>query len=264
MALQNQTLRPGYLVSLKTSCRGNVSYQKTELEGAHVVEGTGEQKARWETTRLIADPEEHERAAKTRSEAARKIRSVCTHSAFGLLCPETDSEKLETAIKAAREIAEAFNDTAKLSRVTVYVMTGRIAADDVEAVKAINGEIRDLMDSMQDGIKRLDVKAIRDAASRAKEIGAMLPADAQARVQIAVETARSVATNLVKAGEAAAKEIDQSAIRKITDMRTAFLDLDADGKAIEAPKAEARGVDLDPAAKGSTFIERSQPREIEV
>jgi hypothetical protein len=42
------------------------------------------------------------------------------------------------------------------------------------------------------------------------------------------------------------------------------LDLDADGKAIEAPKAEARGVDLDPAAKGSTFIERSQPREIEV
>ena len=265
MALQNQTLRPGFLVSLKTSCRGNVSYQKTELEGAHLVEGTGAQKARWETTRLIADPDEHERAAKARSEAARKIRSVCTHSAFGLLCPESDAEKLEAAIKAAREIADAFNDTATLSRVTVYVMTGRIAADDVEAVRAINGEIRDLMDSMQDGIKRLDVKAIREAASRAKEIGAMLPADAQARVQIAVETARAAATNLVKAGETAAKEVDQSAIRKITDMRTAFLDLDADGKPVEAPKAEARGVDFDVApAKAGTFIERSQPREVEV
>lgn len=264
MTLQNQTLRPGFLVSLSTSCRGNVSYQKTELEGAHLIEGTGEQKARWETTRLISDAAEHERATKARSEAARKIRSVCTHSAFGLLCPETDSEKLESAIKAAREIAEAFNETAKLSRVTVYVMTGRIAADDVEAVKAINGEIRDLMDSMQDGIKRLDVKAIREAASRAKEIGAMLPADAQARVQIAVETARAAATNLVKAGETAAKEVDQSAIRKITDMRTAFLDLDADGKPVEAPKAEARGVDFEPAVKGSTFIERSQPVEIEI
>lgn len=265
MALQNQTLRPGFLVSLKTSCRGNVSYQKQEIETAHLVEETGAQKARWETTRLISDAAEHERAVKARSEAARKIRAVCTHSAFGLLCPESDAEKLEAAIKAAREIAEAFNETAQLSRVTVYVMTGRIAADDVEAVKAINGEIRDLMDSMQDGIQRLDVKAIRDAATRAKEIGAMLPPDAQARVQIAVETARQAATNLVKAGEAAAREVDQSALRKITEMRTAFLDLDSDGNPVAAPAAEARGVDLDVApVKAGTFIERSQPREVEV
>lgn len=266
MALQNQTLRPGFLVSLKTSCRGNVSYDKKEIEGDHIVEETGEKKARWETTRLISDPEEHERALKARSTAARKIRSVCTHSAFGLLCPEIESEKLEKAIKEAREIADEFNKTASLSRVTVYVMTGRIAADDVEAVKAINSEVSDLMDLMQDGIRRLDVKAIRDAADRAKEIGAMLPPDAQVRAQMAIDTARQVAKNIVKAGEAAAQEVDEVAIRKITEMRTAFLDLDADGKPIAAPVAEARGVDLDtsPAAQGSTFIERSQPREVEV
>lgn len=266
MSLQNQTLRPGFLVSLKTSCRGNVSYQKVEIESAHKVEETGEQKARWETTRLITDPEEHERAITARSKAARKIRSICAHSAFGLLCPEIDAEKLEKAIKEANEIADEFNKTAALSRVTVYVMTGRIAADDVEAVKAINSEVRDLMDLMQDGMTRLDVKAIRDAADKAKEIGAMLPADAQVRVQMAIDTARQVAKNIVKAGEAAAAEVDQSALRKITEMRTAFLDLDSDGKAVAAPVAEARGVDLDtaPAAKGSTFIERSQPREIEV
>lgn len=217
-------------------------------------------------TRTITDPEEHEKAIKARSEAARKIRSVCTKSAFGLLCPEIEAPALDRAIKEARAIAEAFNETATLSRVTVYVMTGKIAADDVEAVKAINGEVRDLMDMMQDGIKRLDVKAIRDAADRAKEIGSMLPPDAQVRAQMAIDVARQVAKNIVKAGEASAKEVDEVALRKITEMRTAFLDLDADGKPIEAPIAEARGVDLDdaPQARGTTFIERSQPREIEV
>lgn len=264
MALQNQTLRPGFLVSLKTSCRGNVSYQKQEIEGAHLVEGTGEQKARWETTRLIADPVEHEAAVKARSQAARKIRSVCTHSAFGLLCPEIEAGKLEKAIAEARAIADAFNDTAKLSRVTVYVMTGRIAADDVEAVKAINSEVSDLMDLMQDGIRRLDVRAIRDAADRAKEIGAMLPPEAQVRAQLAIDTARAVAKNIVKAGEAASKEVDEVAIAKITEMRTAFLDLDSVGT-IAAPAAIAPTVDLDSSpVKGSTFIERSQPREVEI
>jgi hypothetical protein len=187
---------------------------------------------------------------------------------IGRVCRMPDGTYLgiigRTEVRAASE-REAFDETAKLSRVTVYVMTGRIAADDVEAVKAINSEVRDLMDAMQDGIRRLDVKAIRDAADRAKEIGSMLPADAQVRAQMAIDTARQVAKNIVKAGEAAATEVDEVALRKITEMRTAFLDLDADGKAIEAPVAEARGVDLDTTpVKGATFIERSQPREREI
>ncbi len=248
MAIQTSTLRPGLLVSLKTSINGNVRYSKEIITEEHKTE-TGTAEAVWQTQRVIAEPEEYENAKKCRSQAASLVRAVCAQSAFGLLCPESDADKLAKAIAAARDIADGFNEQAILTRVTVYVITGRIAPDDVEAVKAINSEIKDLMETMERGIKNLDVKAVRDAASRAKEVGAMLSADAQARVQIAVEAAREVAKKIVKSGEQAAQEIDLSAVRKIAEMRTAFLDFD-EQKAIQAPAAEQRALDLAPVAAG--------------
>lgn len=244
MTIKTSTLRPGLLVSLKTSVTGGVSYQKEVIEAEHITD-EGVQKAAWQTQRTITDPEEHENAVKARSKARAKIRSVCADSAFGLLCPESDADKLEAAIAAAREIADGFNEVAKLTRVTVYVITGRIAPDDVEAVKAINSEVKDLLNAMSAGIENLDVKKVREAASRAKEVGAMLSADAQARVQIAVDAARAAAKKIVASGEQAAKEIDRATIRKITEMRTAFLDLD-EQKAVEAPAVEQRALDLAP------------------
>ncbi len=246
MAIQTSTLRPGLLVSLKTSISGGVKWDKEIIEPEHK-DAEGKSVEEWQTRRIVAEPEEYENARKCRSKAASLVRAVCAQSAFGLLCPESDADKLTKAIEAARDIADGFNQQAILSRVTVYVITGRIAPDDVEAVKAINSEVKDLMSAMEDGIKRLDVKAVRDAASRAKEVGAMLSADAQARVQIAVEAAREVAKKIVKSGDQAAQEIDLSAVRKIAEMRTAFLDFDESG-AIQAPAAEQRALDLTPAS----------------
>lgn len=260
--MTHSTLRPGLLVSLKTSVVGNVAYAKETLEPTHLTED-GKSKARWETLRTITDPVEHEAALKARNKAAGIIRGICTNSAFGLLCPEADADKLAAAMVEARKLADAFNATAALSRVHLYIITGRVAPDDVEAIKAINSEVRDLLADMKVGIEKLDVKAVREAASRAKEIGAMLSADAQARVQIAVDTARAAATKIVKAGETAAAEIDESALRKITEMRTAFLDLDTAGE-IKAPSASGRALDLAPAASGPvTFAQKSQPAEID-
>lgn len=259
--LKSSTLRPGLLVSLKTSVAGNVRYSKKEIEAAHTTEA-GEQLARWETERTIIDPVENEAAKKARSRARSLITAVCKASAFGLLCPETDAEKLDAAVAEARKIADEFNSVAKISRVSVYVITGRIAPDDVEAVKAINSEIRDLVADMEDGVRRLDVKSIRDAASRAREIGAMLSPEAEARVRIAIETARSVATNIVKAGEQAALEVDNGAIRKLTELRTSFLDLD-DAKPVAAPVAEGRAVDFMPAAPIKAAAVRAPALELE-
>ena len=261
--MKTSTLRPGLLVSLKTSVRGNVSYSKQVIEAEHRLE-TGEEKARWEMVRTIVDPDEHEKAKKARSKAASLVRSVCALSAFGLLCPEADAGKLEKALEAARKVVDDFNDDAKLSRVGVYVISGRIAADDVEAVKAINSEIKELLETMAQGVATLDVKAIRDAASRAKEIGQMLSPDAQARVTIAVETAREAAKKIVKAGETAAREVDESAVRKITEQRTAFLDLD-DAKEIAAPAVSGLALDLAPAKRNSA-LDGYQPesRELDV
>src|SRR5262249_1386064 len=144
----------------------------------------------------------------------------------------------------ARQVAEEFNQTAKLSRVSVFVMMGRVAPDDVEAVRAINKEVRDLLEEMKVGVSNLNAEAIREAANKARGLGSMLTPDAAARIQLASESARKAGRAIVKAGNAAAVEIDRRAIRAITEARTAFLDLDENGEEVQAPKLAARTIDL--------------------
>jgi hypothetical protein len=243
------TLRPGLLVSLKTSVVGNINYERLMLDAEHPTADGGLQ-ARWETTRTIADPAEHAEAQKIRSEAGHIIRKICTQSAFGLLCPEDKVDALEQAIVEARALADKFNDKAALTRIRVYVIAGRVAADDVEAIKAINSEIRDLMAQMEDGLGNLDVKTVRAAAVKAKGMGQMLSKEASDRVQLAVDLARQSAKQIVKAGEQAAQEIDRQTIKRIAEQRTAFLDLDEPAPEIRGGVTEpGRAVDFAPAAE---------------
>lgn len=229
---------------MKTSLTGNVAYTRLITERDHTTDD-GKRKEKWETERTINDPVEHEAAVKVRGKVSSLIRGVCAHSAFGLLCPEQDADKLDEAIKQARELCDAFNGMAKLTRVSVYVIAGRIAPDDVEAVKAINSEMRDLMRTMEEGIKNLDAKTVRDAAIKARSVGMMLSPEMQARVQLAIDTARASARQMVKAGEQASLEIDKRAIRKIAEQRTAFLDTD-EAKPVAAPQQRAAAVDFEP------------------
>ena len=135
MALTARTLRPGFLVVLKTSIRGNVSYRKQVIEPEHLTEAGAEQ-ATWETERTVAIPAEHDAAKQARSKAASFIRGACAQSAFGLLCPQADTEKLEKAIADARAVVQQFNETAKITRIDIYVLVGRVMPDDMEAVRA--------------------------------------------------------------------------------------------------------------------------------
>lgn len=242
--MQTSTLRPGLLVSLNTSIRGNVSYAKETIEAARKTED-GAQVAKWQTERTIVDPVEHEAAGKARNKARSIITGVCAHSAFGYLCPEANADVLVKAIADARKVADDFNKNAKLTRVHVNIITGRIAPDDVEAVKAINSELRDLLADMAQGVQNCDVTVIRNAAARAKSVSDMLAPDAAARARIAIDAARDAAKRLVKAGEAAVQEIDVRAVRAITEARTSFLDL-ADDVAFDAPTVEGRAIDLAP------------------
>lgn len=243
--MQTTTLRPGLLVSVKTALRGNVSYQKLTLEAEHST-ADGAEVASWQTERTIANPEEHKAAKEARAKAAYAVRRVCATSAFGLLCPESRAEDLSDAIGEARRIVDAFNLTAQLTNISVYVITGRIAADDVEALRAINSEVRDLMSAMAEGVANVDATAIREAAARARQLGSMLTPDAESRVREAIEAAREAARKIVKAGEAAAQEVDTLAVRRLTELRTSFLDLDEVETPIQAPRAQvARAVDLD-------------------
>lgn len=248
--MQVSTLRPGLLVSLKTSVVGNVKYAKEVIESEHLTE-EGAQLTRWETLRTIVDPAEHRAACKVRDKAGSIIRGVCVHSAFGLLCSEAGVDNLERALVDARKVADDFNGIAKLTRVHVYAMMGRIAPDDVEAVRAINSEVRDLLADMERGLSNLDVKVVREAAGRAKQIGLMLSPAAADRIKVAIDAARSSARKIVKAAEQAAQEVDLLTIKKIAEQRTAFLDLDPAGEVAAPAEGGGRALDLDPDVKAT-------------
>ena len=240
-----ETLRPGYLISLKSSVRGNVQY--TKVNGQELITDDGKQIVEWETTRVIADPVEFKRAGEVRSKARSLINSVCVASSFGLLCPEKQKGQLDLAVAEAGRLVNDFNQTASVTRVGVYVMMGKIAASDVEAVKAINSEVSDLLAQVERGLRNLDVKSIRDAANKAKQIGQMLSPEAAERIQVAIDAARSSARKIAKAGEQAAVEVDMQAVAKVVSSRTAFLDLD-EAKEVAAPQHEARALDFEPEA----------------
>jgi hypothetical protein len=246
MSFASTTLRPGLLVGVSTSIKGNVGYLKTVIEEDHA-EGDGSRVAEWQTKRTILDAVEFEAATKTRAKARSLVASVCASSAFGFLCPEDNSLELEKALADAKKLCDDFNAGASLTKIYFSAIKGRIAPDDVSAVRAINAEIRELLTDMEEGVKNLDVKAVRDAANRTRELGSMLTPDAQARIQIALTAARATATKIKAAGETAAIEIDRVTLRTLAEARTAFLDLDEAGT-INAPTHAGRAIDFEPEA----------------
>lgn len=261
--MYESTLRPGYLVSLNTSVKGGVFYRKQLIEAAHL-DDDGQERERWETERVVTDPKELEEAYKVRGKVRGLIGAVCARSAFGLLCPEDRKADLDEAVAQAEALAAEFNADASTVRIWVFVMTGWVASDDEEAARKITRELRMLMTDMTEGMQGLDVKRIRDAADRATSVGEMLTPEAQGRLQVAIETARKTARQIVKAGEQAAIEVDRSAIAKIEMARTSFLDLDT-ATPIEAPVAVAqRAIDFDASEGTVAAPSSSQAREIEV
>jgi|SRR5215472_893147 len=258
----NTTIRPGLLVHVSTSIKGNVSYDVTRLGTKQTVEGEIEE---WDTKRLTRDVDEQERASKARSLARSKIQSVCIPiEPGGLLCPQDRADQLALAEAEALRIVEEFNDSAQITRLTFRVVTGSIAPSDARAIKMINQELRDLMESMAEGMASLDVKKIREAADRATQVNKMLPSETGEQVKKAIELARKTATDMRKAAEVGAAEVDQVAIARIQEARTAFLDLDDNQGTIGEVEHAGRSLDLAPEAPAPVTEPAAQGRMFEV
>lgn len=235
--MSTSVIRPGLLVNLKSTIAGGVAYDRRDLStGEEPTDGKAV--AKWETTRVIEDPEEHDRAVKARGKAVKEISAVCARTSFGLLCPESEEPALDAAVKAARALIAEHNATAKHTLVNVFVLKGRIAASDTEAARAIGQEVAAMIEAMNGAIDKLDPEAIREAATKAREMAAMLSPELATKVGAAVEAARRAARQIVKRiekdGESAAivlKDIQRGSIEKA---RIAFLDLDgADAPVVE-------------------------------
>lgn len=240
-----ETLIPGLLVSLKTTIAGNIQYKTRDLLPSEQAPEMGTV-AEWQTTRVIADAAEYEAAKKARSKARSVVVGACISSSFGLLCPERNEGALIDAVNQAYKIRDEFNATSRLTKISVGVIKGKIASDDEQALRAINGEVAELIEQMQAGAANLDPTAIRDAANKLKDVGAMLSPAVKERVDAAIDIARKDARRLVKAGETAASVVDQSVVAALAHSRTAFLDMDEQDD-IAAPEQSAAAVDFDPA-----------------
>jgi hypothetical protein len=245
MPIQATTLRPGFLVSLKTSVSGNVSYE--ELAKDVRIDNDGAEITVRESERTIRDREEHDRAIKTRSRCRSLVTGVCAKTpGFGLLCPKDREERLQAAIEASRRTATDFNLTSSYSKIEVNVICGEINPSDLDAVRAINSEVRDLITVMTSGLTKSDVDTVRKAAAQARELSLMLDDEGKAKVEETIATARKAATEVRKAAKEG-KPVDvQAAIAELATARHAFLDVDQPAAAVAAPEAESRaGLDLD-------------------
>ena len=100
--MKTSTIKPGVLVSLKTTLSGGVNYKRVDLDPDHATD-TGGRFARWETVREIVDANEYEQATAARSLARGAVVKVCHASSFGLLCPSEREPQLIEAIANAIE-----------------------------------------------------------------------------------------------------------------------------------------------------------------
>lgn len=247
------TIKPGWLVSLKTRLVGGVRYQTTDLGTERDGERVDE---KWETVKHIDDASELKRASETRSKARGFVAGVCVHTPFGLLCPESDGELLEARLSEALDLCSLHNAGARFTRVDLFVLRGLIARDDKQAVRAIFSDLRDLVTDLKAGIKACNVEDIRAAASRAKQLGRMLDSQQADKVNRAVHAARQVARAMVRQiderGQAVLDTVlTEISTKPIDDLRFAFLDLDGDtdggptdGLPAGGVPVAARGVDL--------------------
>lgn len=251
--MQIRTLRPGVLVSLKTSVRGGVKYRKVDLESERDPD-TGAQISRWDTTKVVFDPEEQKLASQTTNRARYLVARVCAESRHGLICPEDKTPELEAAIAEAQELCDEFNMSAVHTRVEVNVVCGRIVADDIMATQALFRETEQFLEQMEEGLAQLDVKKVRELCKRALDVGQMLAPDANNTVAAAVNAARSQCRKIVAAGEQVAIELDESTLNTIGAARNQFLDFDmSEGVEVDdAPVVAARGLDFEPEAQVST------------
>jgi hypothetical protein len=238
-------MKPGVQVILSTKIRGGTEYTKETLEyPTRQIDGAME--SEWITRKRIEDPDEWERASKTRDKARSLIGSVCAKTEGGLLCPLENKAELIERIDEAKQLVGAFNQTAVYSHVKLHVYPLEVRADDVEATRAIFSEIEEFMADMAEGMAELDTKKVRAICDKAVNLNRMLDGEASEKLELVVKVARAACTRIVKAGGEIGGEMERNTIRLIKSARTQFLDVESPSTTVARPVSTgaARALDL--------------------
>jgi HPt (histidine-containing phosphotransfer) domain-containing protein len=229
--MRTSILRPGFLVIVNSHVAAGITYERRDLDAP--ADGTVRDTSvvtRWETTKVVPDPTEKKRADDARTKACAELYRLCVKSRYAYVCPVECEAELDEADKRARAIVDAHNATAVTTRIDFYTLKGLMADKSEETIAKISQEMVDLISDMSRGIDRADVKAIREAATRADEMAGMLGAEQVKAVADAVEQARKAARDITarigKKGEDVAAVIASVQRGAIERARFAFIDTD--------------------------------------
>jgi hypothetical protein len=232
-------MKPSYLVSVKTSLNGGIQYNRKDVRDEHLEDGSEEQE--WNTTKVISDPEEYKVATLLRAKVAGMISNKCKLTPFGLICPEGEIETVQLTEQLAQLEVEEYNINAKYTTISLNVMMGYIASDDVQAAQRIAKQMRDLATEMKRCVRAGDIEGIREAAKTANQMRAILGEEEKARVSLAVKEARDAARTITKEVVKNGKKVDAVVpalkVGAISKMRLAFIDID-EGDASKNGKAK--------------------------
>lgn len=190
-------VRPGLLVSMRTSIKGGVSYRREDLVDEIEGEGT---RTEWKTEKKVENADEYTRARRLRARVVTLIGGACVKTAFTYICPLENEALLDERIAEAQAACDAFNEEAVHSQVTFDLMRGRYMEDTKETVQAVRREIHELLEELNSALKAGEVQSIRDVAARATQMGRLLEEGTEARsaLERAVKESRRVAGQLVK------------------------------------------------------------------
>ena len=246
---RTRVVRDGIFVTISTSIRGNVDYQRVDVvSGEKLDDGTVHSK--WITEKYVKDQEEMDRAVKVRGAARGLVEKLCRKTALGLWC----SHEQKGALNAARDAAEAmiaeFNRTADVTRISMFVIPTRMESDDTRALRDITREVSSLVQQMQSGVEALDADQIRKAANEARELSSMLSEENKTKVNAAVAQARKAARTITK--RLAEEGVNKATILldiqrgQIEAARVAFIDMEEQLTAEVLPAVQQqRFADLD-------------------
>lgn len=193
--MKTQLLRPGFMVALHSICKGGVQYESLP----HDAEVVGDRLTqRLESLKTVEDIREHEEAVRIRGLAAYQIRKFCGKTPFGLMCSEDNEAELDAGVVVAKGMTETFNATSSFTKISLYVLKGRISTTDEQSVKAIAGEMRSLLNEVEEAIRDLDPVKIREALTKVDQVNQLLVVEEQERVSVALEMARKAAREIKK------------------------------------------------------------------
>lgn len=226
------TIKPGYLVSVKTTLRGGVKYEREDIRNEHKKDGSKEEE--WRTVKTVTNEEEFKAAEKQRAKIAALVSSRCKLTPFGLICQEEDIEELYMAKELAELMVDEWNTSAKHTIMTLNVLPVCISTDDERVARDIAKQMRDLAKQMKDAVRAGDVEAIREAAKTAATMKEMFGEEEKARVSLAIKAARDAAKiitkQVIKNKEKIEAVLPTLKLGPISKMRFVFADIPEDGQ----------------------------------